>query len=306
MLIRPRILAPLLIAAISLATAQVAAADGGGSGGGTSCTQNSGSCTVTITVPGSGPSDGSSPGGSGSEPVSNPDSGASPSASSSSAAASPPCSYAPDPTYKPPAGSDPHPAGSGAWYFKTCLDLLGPLSPTNIPIAIMTIVWLANPPGAAAIAPTPAQLAAQAESILRLGTPQIATSPRQGEKTFPGVNVWAWIASGSWAARSATASAAGESVTATASPSYATWDFGDGSTVTCQGPGTVYQASDGPNPVSPTCGHAYSQPGSYTASVTVHWSVSWSGAGQTGAFNDLTTSASAPVTVGESEAVVTR
>jgi hypothetical protein len=187
----------------------------------------------------------------------------------------------------------------------TCAEDLG-LGGQRVTGTQTTIVWLANPPKATASAPAPAVLAAQAESELHLSTPAIATSPKQGETTYPGVNVWAWVPSSSWTASSATATAVGESVTATARPSYATWDFGDGSVVVCQGPGTVYQASDGANPVSPTCGHAYTQPGSYTETVTVHWSVTWAGAGQTGAFNDLTTTSSAAVAVGESEAVVTR
>lgn len=166
-----------------------------------------------------------------------------------------------------------------------------------------TVVWLTTPP---ATAPDPATLAATAEGELKLSAPQIQTSPRMGLATFPGVNVWAWVPASAWSSKSATATAAGESVTVTATPLYSSWDFGDGTVVTCQGPGTEYQASDGANPVSPTCGHAYTQPGSYTETVTVHWQVTWRGAGQAGAFNQLTTRTSVPVTVGESEAVVTR
>jgi hypothetical protein len=185
----------------------------------------------------------------------------------------------------------------------TCPDAL---KPTGVANTFSTVVWLSTPPPPSAVAPSPAQLAAQARSLLRLTTPVIGSSPKPGEPDLVGLNLWAWVASSVWSAQSATASAGGLSVTATATPSYATWDFGDGTVITCQGPGTVYQPSDGENPLSPTCGHDYRRSGSFTETVTVHWTVTWAGAGQSGAFNDMTTTASQPVTVEQSQAVVTR
>jgi hypothetical protein len=214
--------------------------------GWTTCDQQTSSCTLTITVPGStsGPQ-GSASGDDGTSPS---DSGAASSPSPSpSRTLNTPCTYQADPSYKPGAGSDPQPAGAGAWYLMTCADALDATG--RGVVTETTIVWLKNPPPAPA--PDPATLAATAEGELKLSAPAIETSPRQGLATFPGVNVWAWIPSSSWSSHSATATAAGESVTATATPSYSTWDFGDGTVVTCQGPGTGYQPSDGPNPVSP-------------------------------------------------------
>lgn len=260
-------------------------------------------CTITVGVPGQPP--GAPQGGSSAG-----SSGAGWSAGSGGTQPSPsgsfrdtPCTYRPDPTYQPPAGADPHPAGSGGWYLMTCPDALKPTGAVN---TTTTVVWLATPPPAAALAPSPAQLAAQARSMLRLTVPVIGSSPGPGRPDLVGVNVWAWVDASAWSARSATASAAGESVTATAKPTSTTWDFGDGTVITCQGPGAVYQPSDGPNPVSPTCGHAYLRSGSFTITVTVRWAVTWAGAGQSGAFNDMTTTASAPITVEQSQAVVTR
>jgi hypothetical protein len=39
--------------------------------------------------------------------------------------------------------------------------------------------------------------------------------------------------------------------------------------------------------------------------ATVHWSVTWAGAGQGGVFPDLTTTATVPVPVAESQALTT-
>lgn len=185
----------------------------------------------------------------------------------------------------------------------TCPDAL---KTTGFAATTTTVVWLTTPPPAAALAPNPAQLAAEARSMLRLTAPVIGSSPGPGRPDLVGVNVWTWVAASAWNPQSATASAAGESVTATAIPSHATWDFGDGTVITCDGPGTVYQPSDGPNPASPTCGHLYRQAGSFIETVTVHWTVTWAGAGQSGSFNDMTTTASQPVAVEQSQAVVTR
>jgi hypothetical protein len=87
-----------------------------------------------------------------------------------------------------------------------------------------------------------------------------------------------------------------------------TWDFGDGTTVTCTGAGTPFPAGGDPEASSPTCGHTYTRSsgtGTFTIRATLHWNVTWKGGGQTGAFNDLTTTAAEAVRVEQSEALVT-
>ena len=75
--------------------------------------------------------------------------------------------------------------------------------------------------------------------------------------------------------------------------------MGDGSTVTCTGPGTPYAASYGKQS-SPTCGHTYTRQGAYTVRATTYWVVTWAGIGQTGTiplnFTDTTT-----ITMGEAK-----
>jgi hypothetical protein len=51
-----------------------------------------------------------------------------------------------------------------------------------------------------------------------------------------------------------TASAGGVSITATAKVDRVVWDMGDGTSVTCTTPGTVYQDRFGFD-MSPDCGH---------------------------------------------------
>ncbi|MFD1275801.1 ATP/GTP-binding protein [Streptomyces kaempferi] len=138
--------------------------------------------------------------------------------------------------------------------------------------------WSATPP-----APTidPAQLAQQALDKMTLLGPDI-TSPDPASKYIVGLPTWMWVTKRqtTYGPNSASASAGGVTVTATATVSKIVWGMGDGSTVTCNGPGTPYTASYG-NQESPTCGHTYSRTsasqddGKYTVTATSTWSVDW-------------------------------
>jgi hypothetical protein len=101
------------------------------------------------------------------------------------------------------------------------------------------------------------------------------------------------------------------SVTAVATPTSVTWSMGDGSTVTCAGAGTPFRAGNNPRAASPDCGHTYRTSSAdlegqaYRVSVTVHWAVTWAGAGQGGVFPDLTTTGNGAFRVAESQALNT-
>lgn len=214
------------------------------------------------------------------------------------------CTYAPDPTYQPL--NDPHAGEKGAWYLMTCPDAV---KPGNPPIAttVTSEVWLASPPPAPAL-PSPAVLAAEARQKLRLPAPTIASSPRPGLPQLVSVPMWAWTPRSVFMPVSATAEVPGESVTATATPVSVAWDFGDGSTTTCAGPGTPFPTGGDPEASSPDCGHTYthsSGSGTYTVRATITWNVTWAGAGQAGAFNGMTTTSTEQVQVLQSQALVT-
>ncbi|MFD3651719.1 hypothetical protein ACFWVT_31655 [Streptomyces cyaneofuscatus] len=58
------------------------------------------------------------------------------------------------------------------------------------------------------------------------------------------------------------------------------WAMGDGTTVTCHGPGTPYTPEQGKS-MSPDCGHLYQRPasdkpdGRYRGTTTATWSIAW-------------------------------
>jgi hypothetical protein len=197
----------------------------------------------------------------------------------------------------------PEPGEDGAWYLWRCSGDGFRDSLYRPP------VWIPDgeqAPGAAG--PSPAELAAQARERLRLPGPAVAASPVGAQ--LVNLPTWLWL-DGDWAPIEATASVPGVSVTARAVPQSATWVMGDGSEVVCRGPGTPYAPGVDAASPSPDCGHTYrfSSAGElgevFTASVTVSWTVTWSGAGDGGTFPDLITTGEAAFRVAESQALVT-
>lgn len=202
--------------------------------------------------------------------------------------------------YKPvdnPAGP-PHPEGSGDWFMVLCSpDGKDPLShgPVWIPAGETTPVRVED-------------LAETARSRLVLPAPGIAASPARTQLVH--LPTWLWLAQG-WQAMSATASAPGVTVTADAAPTSVTWSMGDGVTITCNGAGTPFRPGSDAASSSPDCGHTYrissaQQAGQeFPVIATTHWAVTWSGAGQSGTFLEMTTTGNAAFRVAESQAITT-
>ena len=195
------------------------------------------------------------------------------------------------------------PLPDGAIYQMTCLDVAGTGGGW---------VWLATPPagfGGAGI--TPAQLAAQAVELLGLRGPEIGMAPPDGTTGLVGVPVWMWteVTPTTWGPVSATASVPGLSVTATGRAQRIVWAMGDGTSVTCTGPGTPYRESFG-GTESPTCGHVYTRSSAgqaqdrYPVTATTTWQVTWTGGGQSGVLT-VTRASTTTVSIGELQVLVT-
>ncbi|MCX4429567.1 ATP/GTP-binding protein [Streptomyces mirabilis] len=151
--------------------------------------------------------------------------------------------------------------------------------------------FFAAAPGANVPAVDPAVLAQQAIDKMQLVGPDIA-SPRVAGRYTVGVPMWMWVnqSATTFGPNTASATAGGVTVTATAKVSKIVWRMGDGATVTCTGAGTAYKASDGMSE-SPTCGHVYTTTsggalgGKYGVTATSTWTIDWQvagGGGETG------------------------
>jgi hypothetical protein len=147
------------------------------------------------------------------------------------------------------------------------------------------------------------EVARLARNHLKLPRPELGSNPAGDQ--LVNLPTWLYLVAG-WRTVSATASVPGVSVTATAAPTSVTWAMGDGAPVECAGPGTRYYRAADPRSESPDCGHTYRRSSGHTTfpvTATIHWSVTWSGAGQTGTLPELTTTASSQFRVRESQAL---
>ncbi|WP_406723420.1 ATP/GTP-binding protein [Streptomyces sp. GD-15H] len=182
---------------------------------------------------------------------------------------------------EPPAN---HPAWNGAdsktndLYFRSCSDG-GQNNPGG---------FVAVPQGQPTPQVDPQELAQRAVDSMTLLGPDIA-SPKAAGKYTVGVPMWMWVnqSATTYGPNTASASAGGITVTATAKVSKIVWQMGDGASVTCNSPGTPYQASEG-MAQSPTCGHVYSktsagaQNGKFPVIATSTWTIDWQGGGAAG------------------------
>ncbi|MFD5787090.1 ATP/GTP-binding protein [Streptomyces sp. NPDC127037] len=144
-----------------------------------------------------------------------------------------PCTYArADP--QPPAANlawEDHTPKDGALYQVECPDT-----------GRAGIVFVPNgTAGPAAPAIDPETVARQAVASMRLEGPAVA-SPRAAGRYPVGAPMWMWVrrTPTAYGPQTATATAGGVTVSATAKVRSIRWDMGDGNTITCLGPGTPY------------------------------------------------------------------
>lgn len=207
---------------------------------------------------------------------------------------------------QPPAG-DPHwrghEPGDGAIY-----DCYQPQAD------LMVYLWSQNPPPNSGGGPTPREVAQLAIAQMELRAIDIGITPEPGASNIGivGMPVWLWATNRSdhtVGPITASASAGGITVTATARLQKLTWDMGDGTKVTCSGAGTPYKASYGKKE-SPDCGHVYNKSsstksgGKFAVTATSAWVITWEGAGQTGTIRLNGLQRSVAIAVGEAQVLV--
>ncbi|TXR91756.1 ATP/GTP-binding protein [Streptomyces sp. col6] len=198
-----------------------------------------------------------------------------------------PCTYTrADP--QPPAANlawEDHTPKDGALYQVECPDT-----------GRAGIVFVPNgTAGPAAPAIDPESVARQAVASMRLEGPAVA-SPRASGRYPVGAPMWMWVrrTPTAYGPQTATATAGGVTVSATAQVHSIRWDMGDGNTITCLGPGTPYDKQLGKT-ISPGCGHRYQhsstdRPGKrYKGHATATWAVTWTAPalGDSGQFTEI-------------------
>ncbi|MER7658128.1 ATP/GTP-binding protein [Streptomyces albidoflavus] len=172
-------------------------------------------------------------------------------------------------TYQVATGGET-PKGPGALYTVDCPES-----------SRVSVVWRADGEDDV-VTIDPEVLARQAVDSMTLRPPKVA-SPRADGRYLIGTPMWMWVEPGAYRMGpvSASASAGSVTVTATARVERLVWDMGDGTKVTCHGPGTRYTPDQG-KAMSPDCGHRYERPGEHQVIVTAHWDVEWEATGGDG------------------------
>lgn len=249
-------------------------------------------CEVEVDVPGSGEG--------GARATGAPSNGGEGDGGRDKPATQPMCTYR-KLAAQPPAGSldwEGHELGDGAVYEERCTYNNG----TN-GITFIRNVWAATPP---TVMIDPAILAQRAVDEMLLRGPAIGITPKPSGRGVVGMPVYLWTERGpeTFGPNTASASAGGVTVTATAKVSKIVWLMGDGKTVTCTTAGTPYKAEYGKKP-SPDCGHRYGAPSSTTASGKFHvtatstWTIDWTAtSGPAGQLTEVRNSA-VDITVAE-------
>jgi hypothetical protein len=211
------------------------------------------------------------------------------------------------PVAPPPPAGDPswqgHDPGDGAVY--NC----------NQPQTGLAItIWAQAPPPNSGGGPTPRDVAQTAIKQMDLAAIDIGIAPRPGRDSvgLVGMPVWMWAkdpGEHTVGPITASASAGGITISATARLLHVTWDMGDGASIVCTTAGTPYQPSYG-RTKSPDCGHVYAKSSahqprqSYTVAATSDWVITWSGAGQTGTIRLGGLTRSTQITIGEAQVLV--
>ncbi|MFE5334758.1 hypothetical protein ACFQ8E_02495 [Isoptericola sp. NPDC056573] len=213
-----------------------------------------------------------------------------------------------------PPTSDPVWDGNDEGYIVTCSPSEEWCNEVAIPggtgpAACLTTTdgWQENPPGAPPA--DPAAIARRAFAALPLTAIDIGIVPEDGPGRvgLVGMPTWMWARSptaNQVGPRETSATDQGLTVSLDARVDRVVWDMGDGTTVTCDGPGTPYQDSYGKKE-SPDCGHTYTRQGEYQVTATTYWVADWTGGDQSGQLTDDFTSPATTITVGELQ-VLTR
>lgn len=140
------------------------------------------------------------------------------------------------------------------------------------------------PNGAAVI--DPAQVAQQLveRAPFELANAHIAPPPTY--HTYISYSNWMWIPEDQWHDVSVSLTVAGATVTLTATPSYTSWDMGNGETVSCVGPGREW-VKGMPEDAPTNCSYAYStmedpEGDTWSVSAAINYTVAWSCTGNCG------------------------
>ena len=174
---------------------------------------------------------------------------------------------------------------------------------SGLGVGIETLIWSADNPATA----DPETVAQEIVTSMDLTALPLSMVPEDGPGVYGlvGLPVWFWTPANQWKEKTKSKSSGGLNVSVTAKVDRVVIRPGDGSTVTCMGPGTKYRESFGIKR-SPDCGHVYEEKSGagrkYSITATTYWKARWTGGNQSGTI-DLDFSTNARLAIGEAQAL---
>ena len=157
--------------------------------------------------------------------------------------------------------------------------------------------------------PDPEDIRDEVAARIRPPIPVPATAP-PFDDVIVKAQTWLWLEAYPWMPIEDSDSQGGISVTVRATPTLATWAMGEGTSVTCAGPGTPW--TPGADDADSYCQYAYAdssaitQSGTFAGSVTVTWEFEWWEDGTyRGVFGTIEPSTTFAVDVDEIQAIET-
>lgn len=205
--------------------------------------------------------------------------------------------------------------GDDGGFEPTPLFSQGPITPApQDPVALQCVdengdqaflqIFVFDPANPLGPLDVPARAADEAIKLLVIDPPTVRLSPPVGVPQLVGVPTWLWV-DDPWVPRQASAMLGGVTATVTATPMSVTWDLGDGSTVTCPGPGTAYDPSRSPGDQHSDCASTFQRRGSHAVTATVTYATGWTATtGEAEPLDEITRATTVAVDVIEAQALI--
>ena len=150
----------------------------------------------------------------------------------------------------------------------------------------------------------PERAADEARKLLPLGPPNVELSPPVGATQLVGLATWFWVTE-PWQPLQASATLDTVTSTVVATPRTLTFTFDDGTTFTCDGPGTRYDTTRDPADQQSDCTHTFERAGSTVVTATITYATAWTATtGVGGTRDDLTRTTTIPIVIAEAQAVI--
>ncbi len=150
----------------------------------------------------------------------------------------------------------------------------------------------------------PERAADEARKLLPLGPPNVGLSPPANATQLVGLATWFWVTD-PWQPLQASATLDTVTSTVVATPKALTFTLDDGTSFSCDGPGTPYDPTRDPADQQSACTYTFERSGSTSVTATITYGTTWTATtGVGGLLDDVTRASSIALSIEEAQAVI--